>query len=99
MSHQLTQEQINAETDEQLTGIQKSLQRLGDVATGIGNELSTQNGMLGNLETDLSDTENGLSVANNRATQLLARNTRWHYCCILGLCIAILILFLMIVYA
>jgi hypothetical protein len=85
--------------DEHLDAIGATLQRVGQMAEGFGNELRSQNDLLDQVGVDMDRTNNAMRMVEGKTAELVKQaGGKGYFCIIVGLGTVAFILFLMIIY-
>lgn len=85
--------------DEGLDMLSESVQRLGQLSTGISEELGHQNKMLDSMETDLETAGEELDIVTQKTKELIAKaGGTGNFCIIAVLSIVVLVLVFLILY-
>jgi hypothetical protein len=85
--------------DEHLDAIGATLQRVGQMAEGFGNELRSQNDLLDQVGVDMDRTNNAMRMVEGKTAELVKQaGGKGYFCIIVGLGTVAFVLFLMIIY-
>ena len=78
--------------DQSLSILADGVDRLDDMAKGIGDEINQQDALLTNLDTDVSEAQNRLEQARGKMQKLLKTNNKCELWTIIILFVAAVIL-------
>mmetsp|Transcript_39743 Transcript_39743/g.47759 ORF Transcript_39743/g.47759 Transcript_39743/m.47759 type:complete len:290 (+) Transcript_39743:38-907(+) len=82
--------------DETLDVLGEAVQRVGDIADNIHDELQVQNRMLSDFEEDLDDAEEKLGMVMGKLAKLLKTKNKWQLGTILILSLIVIVLFFLV---
>lgn len=82
--------------DETLDVLGEAVQRVGDIADNIHDELQVQNQMLSDFEEDLDDAEEKLGMVMGKLAKLLKTKNKWQLGTILILSLIVIVLFFLV---
>ena len=85
--------------DETLDELGEAVTRVGEMAEGISEEIEQQNKMLDELDEDLTNVEEELGMVMGKLAKFLKTKDRWQLRTILILCLVVVILFFLVLYA
>mmetsp|Transcript_30886 Transcript_30886/g.43848 ORF Transcript_30886/g.43848 Transcript_30886/m.43848 type:complete len:122 (-) Transcript_30886:92-457(-) len=87
------------EQDETLDELGDAVLRVGEMASGISEEIGRQNKMLDDMDEDLADAEEKLGLVMGKLAKFLKTKNKWQLCTILTLCGIVVILFFLVIYS